>query len=162
MLSLDINLVFTIINLLIWYVLIRKFLFQPVNNIISQREAAIASRYAEAQSLKEAAQAEKEKCENLQAQIEQDRSQAEAKAQADAREEYSRIVADAKSQAEQIVETSRKEAELEKEKIISQAERRIRTLILDTAEESMKTAGNDGALYDEFLTKAGETTHAEH
>ena len=36
MLRLDINLLFTIINLLIWYLLIKKFLFKPVNNIIAK------------------------------------------------------------------------------------------------------------------------------
>ena len=41
MLRLDINLVFTIINLLVLYFLMKKFLFKPVNNIIAQREEAI-------------------------------------------------------------------------------------------------------------------------
>ena len=48
MLRLDINLLFTIINLLIWYFLIKKFLFKPVNNIIAKREEAIEGRYKEA------------------------------------------------------------------------------------------------------------------
>ena len=48
MLRLDFNLVFTVLNILIWYVLIRKFLFKPINDIISKREDAINSRYEEA------------------------------------------------------------------------------------------------------------------
>lgn len=44
MLKLDINLLFTVINLVVWYLLIKKFLFKPVNNIISKREEAIADR----------------------------------------------------------------------------------------------------------------------
>lgn len=48
MLKLDINLLFTVINLVVWYLLIKKFLFKPVNNIISKREEAIADRYREA------------------------------------------------------------------------------------------------------------------
>ena len=39
MLRLDINLVFTIINLLVLYFLMKKFLFKPVNNIIAQRRS---------------------------------------------------------------------------------------------------------------------------
>ncbi len=41
MLRLDFNLVFTILNIVIWYVLIRKFLFKPINNIITKREESL-------------------------------------------------------------------------------------------------------------------------
>lgn len=162
MLRLDMNLVCTIINLLIWYVVIRKFLFKPVNAVISKREEAIASRYAEAQKLQDEAQAEKDKCAAFQAEIAEEKTKAIAEAQESARTEYDRILNDAQKKAEQIVETSRKEAELEKEKIIGKAESEIRSLIMDAAVKSMQSSGNDGALYDQFLTKAGETTHAEH
>ena len=73
MLRLDFNLVFTVLNILIWYVLIRKFLFKPINDIISKREDAINSRYEEAKKLQEEAQAEKEKSVQYQNQIERDR-----------------------------------------------------------------------------------------
>ena len=45
MLRLDINLVFTIINLLIWYAIIRIFLFKPINKVIDKRNAAIQEKY---------------------------------------------------------------------------------------------------------------------
>ena len=41
MLRIDINLLFTVINLIIIYVIIRKLLFKPVKKIIAQREAEI-------------------------------------------------------------------------------------------------------------------------
>ena len=66
MLRLDINLLFTIINLLIWYLLIKKFLFKPVNNIIAKREEAIEGRYKEAEQEKLEAGQQKEKYEALQ------------------------------------------------------------------------------------------------
>ena len=60
MLRLDINLVFTIINLLIWYAIIRIFLFKPINKVIDKRNAAIQEKYDEAKKMQEEAQAEKE------------------------------------------------------------------------------------------------------
>lgn len=48
MLRLDINLVFTIINLLIWYAIIRIFLFKPINKVIDKRNTAIQEKYDEA------------------------------------------------------------------------------------------------------------------
>ena len=70
MLRLDINLVFTIINLLIWYAIIRIFLFKPINKVIDKRNAAIQEKYDEAKKMQEEAQAEKEKYAACQDEIE--------------------------------------------------------------------------------------------
>lgn len=161
MLRLDLNLVFTVINLLIWYVLLRKFLFQPVNRTIEKREEAIQARYAEAQKLQEEAQTEKEKSAEFRAQIEKEKAQIMADAQAEARAEYDQIVSDAHKKAGLILETSKKEAALQKEKVMNKAEQEIRTMILEAAVKSMQSEHSDRALYDQFLTKAGETTHEE-
>ena len=59
MLRLDFNLVFTILNILIWYVLIRKFLFKPINNIITKREEALNARYDEVKQLQAEARLKK-------------------------------------------------------------------------------------------------------
>ena len=84
-----------------------------------------------------------------------------AAAQADARVEFDQIVADAHKKAGQIVESSKKEAALQKEKVMNKAEQEIRGMILEAAVKSMQSEHNDEALYDEFLTKAGESTHEE-
>lgn len=160
MLRLDINLLFTALNIVIWYILIRKFLFKPINTVISKREEAIASRYAEAQKLQDEAKAEKDKCVQFQAQIQEEQDRAVTEAREKAHTEYDQIVTEAQKKAEQIIETSREEARHEKEKILSRTEREIRTLILNTAAASMEESRDDKALYDQFLTKAGEQ-HAE-
>ena len=162
MLRLDINLVFTIINLLVWYAVIRIFLFNRVNKVIDQREQAIQSRYADARKLQEEAAAEKDRYAVSQAQIEEEKTRVLDQAREDARTEYSHILEDAQKKAEQIVEHSRKEAVMEKEKIVSKAEKEIRSIILDSAVKSMQASGNESTLYDEFLAKAGETGHGEN
>ena len=108
MLRLDFNLVFTVLNILIWYVLIRKFLFKPINDIISKREDAINSRYEEAKKLQEEAQAEKEKSVQYQNQIESEKAKVMAQAQLDARKEFDQIVEDAHKKAGQIIDNSKK------------------------------------------------------
>lgn len=161
MLRLDINLLFTVVNLLIWYVIIRKFLFGPINKVISKREEALSARYQEAQKLQDEARIEKEKFAAFQAEMEHEREKAISDARTDARAEYENIVKDAKNKADEIVEKSKKEAELEKSRILKKTDEEIRSMILETAVKSMETSKNDGSLYDKFLTKAGETTHAE-
>ena len=157
MLRLDINLLFTVLNILIWYILIRKFLFKPINNLISKREEAIADQYAKAQQLQEEAKTEKDKCALLQASIEEEKAAAAATARDAARIEYDRIVTEAEKKAEQLMDKSKKEAELEKSKIIGKAEQEIRSIIMDTARKSIASSDADSAIYDQFLTKAGET-----
>lgn len=156
MLRLDMNLLWTILNLLIWYVLIRKFLFKPINEVISKREESIASRYAKAQEMQEEAEAEKSRCTEAQAQIEKEKAAVFTEAKENARNEYDRIVAEAGVKAAQIVEDSRKEAEQEKARIIEKAGQEIRSMIMDAA-ESVQSSGSDHVLYDQFLAKAGET-----
>ena len=75
--------------------------------------------------------------------------------------EFDQIVSDAHKKAGQIIDTSKKEAALQKEKVMNKAEQEIRGMILEAAVKSMQSEHNDEALYDEFLTKAGESTHEE-
>ncbi len=96
----------------------------------------------------------------FQAQIEQEKADAVSKAREEARTEYDRILTEAKEKADQIVETSRKEAQQEKDRIVGTAEQEIRSVIMDAAVRSMQSSAGEGILYDQFLTKAGET-HAE-
>ena len=63
MLRLDINLVFTILNLLILYFLMKKFLFKPVNGIIARREEEIQKKHADAEAARQQAEKVKEECE---------------------------------------------------------------------------------------------------
>lgn len=50
MLRLDINLVFTVINLLVLYFFMRKFLFGRVNKIVEERKALIEKQFADAEA----------------------------------------------------------------------------------------------------------------
>ncbi len=159
MLRLDINLVFTILNILIWYGIIRIFLFKPVNNIIKKREDAINASYEQAENAKKAALEEKKKYEVCQAQIEEEKKKAIEEAQETARAEYQQIVDDAHKQAGNIVADAKKAAQLEREKNVGRFEQEIKSLLIDAAAKSMNNA-DDGKLYNQFLDKAGETPDA--
>ena len=150
MLKLDINLLFTVINLVVWYLLIKKFLFKPVNNIISKREEAIADRYREAEQEKVQAGEQKQKYEALQSSIQDEKTKVMQKAQEDAREAYRQIVDEANRKAGEIMEDSRKTAELEHTKMVERAEKEIRSLLFEAASEGMQKKDNNSELYDKF------------
>ena len=59
MLKLDINLLFTVINLVVWYLLIKKFLFKPIQKILAQRQQEVDNIYADADSAKQDAESAK-------------------------------------------------------------------------------------------------------
>lgn len=48
MIQINLNLVFTIINLLVLYILMKKFLFGPVIRIMDQRKEMIDQQFEEA------------------------------------------------------------------------------------------------------------------
>ena len=49
MLKLDMNLLWTVVNVLIMYVLLRKFLFKPVQDVIAKRQQMVDASMADAQ-----------------------------------------------------------------------------------------------------------------
>lgn len=155
MLRLDINLLFTALNILIWFILIRKFLFGPINNLINKREEAIADQYAKARQLQAEAEEERNRCALLEAEIEAKRAKTAADSKEAARAEYDRIVTEAEEKAEHLLAKTRKDLELEKLRIIGKAEKEIRSIIMEAAVNAMPSSASDSALYDQFLTKAG-------
>ena len=64
MLRLDINLVFTVINLLVLYFFMRKFLFGRVNKIVEERKALIEKQFADAEAAQNEADSMKTEYEN--------------------------------------------------------------------------------------------------
>ncbi len=90
------SLIFTWCNLGILFLLVRKFLFKPVQNILAQREQEVGDMYQKAET-------------------------AESNAKA-LEEEYTEKLADAKNEAGRIVQSATRTAQLRSEEIIKDAE----------------------------------------
>ena len=50
MLKVNWNLLFTAINIVGWYIIIKLFLFKPINNVIDKRRDTINGKFNEAES----------------------------------------------------------------------------------------------------------------
>ena len=152
MLRLDWNLLFTVINLLLLFVLMKIFLFKPVQKIIAARQAEADKQFDEADGLK--AQYAKSI-----ASVEEEKSKAMQETMKKADAEYQRIVGDAESKAKQIKEDAAVEAENQKTQILKKAEKEIADMVVDAAVKVVgKNSGADvdSSLYNEFLDKAGD------
>ena len=139
MLRVDINLVFTIINLLVLYLLMKKFLFGPVVAVMEKRKAMIEEQFANA------AAAEKNANE-LKSQYEDTLKTANADAD--------NIIQEAKT-----IENAEKTVVSQREKTLRGLESQIAGLAIDTAAKVIgEQAGSldNAKLYDEFLNKAGD------
>lgn len=158
MLRLDWNLLFNIINLIILYVLMKKFLFGPVKVILEKRQAEADERFAQADEKEDRAQETRKRYETLLADAEGQRKQIVAEARQEASREYGRMIDEAKAQADGIVEKARTDAENEKKVIMQQADSAVKDLVVNAAAKMVGAAEDpesDRALYEQFLKKAG-------
>ena len=138
------------INLLILYVLIRKFLFKPVHNILAKRDEEIKAKYADAERTRQDAQALKDQYENSVKELEASREEKIAAARKDADAEYDRIVADANGKSDAIVDEARKMAQAAADQEKHKAEEEISGMVKDAAAK-IAEAQSDEKLYDDFL-----------
>jgi F-type H+-transporting ATPase subunit b len=114
-----------LINLLLLFLIIKKFLYRPVKRTLKKRQEEIDSQYKQAQTANEEAQTAKQEWE---LQLESAQSQAndileQATEQANVRSE--KIVSDAKEKAIGIISRAETEAQLEKKKAQAQIKEQI-------------------------------------
>lgn len=160
MLQLNWNILWTVINLLILFFLMKKFLFGPVNKIIAERQAQADAMLKDAEDAKKQAQEKQVQLDQEMKEIETAKAEAVSEARKSAGTEYQKIIDQANADAKDILMDAQKDAEYEKMKIIRSAEGEIADMIMEAAGRLSGLKGNkeDGAdLYEEFLDKAGET-----
>ena len=134
LLRIDWNVVFTIINLIVLYLALRKFLIKPVTNIMEQRKQMIEGDIADARK-------EKDKAYDLKAQYEDKLTQAH-------------------KESSEIIEKARKSkaVELDREKTVQDLQSEIAGLAVAAAEKVLGESGtkeSNQLMYDQFLAKAG-------
>ena len=107
MLRIDSNIIWTIVNLLILYACMMRFLFKPVRNILAKRKEEIDASFADVKKQKEQAQEYKDQAEKeLQAiQANHDKEMADARIKAS--HEYEKILAEANAKSDEILEEAR-------------------------------------------------------
>ena len=162
MLKIDLwNIVFTVINLLVLYWAMSKFLIGPITAIMEKRKELIDGQ------LERAARVEKEAMQ-IKADYEKDLSSAKEesrviveKARNDGKAEYDRIVKEADEKASEIINKANKTIELERQKTLQDMESEIAGLALAAAAKIMNDKQDDNtALYNKFLAKAGDANDA--
>lgn len=153
MLRLDINLLWTIINLVVLYILLRRFLFKPVRNILAKRKAEVDQLYAEAEkSQKDADALKAQYVASMQALDAQKAAKIE-EAHQKAGEEYDQLIAQAHADSEKILSDAKKQADATVNAAKGRADDEIAAMAKDVFSQAA-AKGGDSQLYEDFLNQA--------
>ncbi|WP_295210222.1 F0F1 ATP synthase subunit B [Ruminococcus sp.] len=158
MLSLDLSLLWTIVNLLVLYLLLKKFLFKPVCKMMDERTAKIQGDLDGAAQAK--ADAEKMKA-DYEAEIADAHSQAVEitnKAKERAGKECDLMIENARAESAKIIKDAEKSIANEKERALDDAKYQIADLaMLAAAKVIKKNVGgeSDKETVDDFLSEVG-------
>ena len=158
MLTLNLNILWTVVNILVLFVLLRKFLYRPVMNVIEQRQKQIDDAIADAEGKKNDAQAvlaqAQDKLQNVDTEAAQRREAYEKQAEG----EKQQLLADARKQADAIVAAGKASAEAERQSKLREADAQTTALARAMCEKLLArnlTAQDDARLLDDLLEKAG-------
>lgn len=157
MLKIDWNLLFTIINLVILYVLMKKFLYKPVMGIMEKRQEMIDSQFKSAKEAEDTANQLKQKWEDTMSEVEAEKSRILEAANERAESEYGRIVSEANEEASVIINNANKKIAAQKEKTIRDVEGQIAGIAMLAAAKIVNEKSREldnNAIYDDFLAKS--------
>ena len=150
----------TIINIIVLFLLLKKFLIGPINKIMAEREEMIKSSIANAND----AMKLKQQYEDTLAGVQDECDTMRDKSRQAAQNEYNRIVADAGEKSNRMIKDAEKTIEVQREKALSDMESQVAELAMSAAAKILGEDSNDAknqSLYDEFIEKAGEAHDTE-
>ena len=149
----------SLLNLVILFLIVKKFLFKPVKRVLEQRQKEIEDRYAQADEANAEAQRSRE---DWQEKLDGAQAQADAilqDATESARRRGDTLVAEARNQADSIIRTAQNEAELERQKAAAGIKQEIVEVSGALAEKLLEREINQQdhrALIDSFIGEIGD------
>ncbi len=153
------DILISLANLVILFVLIKKFLYKPVKNILAKREGEINGQYEAAEKAEREAMENKESWENKISGAEKEANAIIEDAAQTAKNRGEKILEDAKMRAENIIRTAQTEAELEYKKASDGIKREIVSVSGAIAEKMLGreiNTENHRELIDSFIEKIGD------
>ena len=142
-------------NLVLLFLILKKFLYKPVRNILAQRQNAIDSQYADAESAKSDALALKDE---WQVKMSSAESQAESivkEAVESAGRRSAAIIGEGREKADRIIRQAEMDAELERQKAESEIKEQIADVSVALSEKMLGREINTEdhrSLIDSFLS----------
>jgi len=152
----NVSLLFTIINLIVFYLLLKKFLFKPVMGIMEKREKLIADGLKNASDSQEEAARLKAEYEKALEGAKAESIQIVEKAKKTAAGESERILQEANTEAVGILKDARETIENERKQTMNDLQSEIAGLAMQAARKIVDDTKGNQDIYDQFLKGAGD------
>lgn len=149
----------TLFNLILVFLILKKFLFKPVKKMIDDRRKEIDDTYADAERAKAEAEQMKADYEKQIAGAKDEAAEIVRSAGNDARRESDEIIRSAKTEASAIKQKAMDDIALEKKKAVNEAKDDIVGIAMDIAGKVVEkelTQSDHEALIEDFIRKMGE------
>lgn len=159
MLKFDFNLLWTIVNLIIFYLLMRFFLIKPIKKTLQARKELIDNQFKEAEDTVNAANEKmadyEDKIKNVNTEAKEIISDARDKAKV----EYNKILDKANNDATRLKQDAQKQIELDTENARRDVKEELAKLAMEAAQKVIGesvSAKTDAEIYDKFLNESSE------
>lgn len=159
MIELNINIIYTFVNIIILYLLLKKFLFKPVTTMIEKRTNDIKQSLEDADVKNKEAEKLLEKYENSVKMAEEESLKIIKDAKEKAKVEYDKIIADAKIDANKVIKEAERNVELQKQKAMEGVKDDVIEIAFSAATALMSENIDNEVnrkIIDDFLVQAGE------
>ncbi len=150
----------TIINLIIFYLLMKRFLFKPIKNTMDKRKELIEKQFKDADDVNAQAAELKMQYEKQLENADSEKQRIINEAKDSAKVEYNKIVDRAKVDADKIKNDARKAAQKELENTRRSVNEDIAALAMQAAEKVVGksvSAQTDSEIFDEFIKESSDS-----
>lgn len=147
------TILFTLINLLILFVAMKKVLFKPINNILESRAKDIQDNLEQAERQRKEAEELKAQYEEQLSQSRQQASQLLNQAKAQGQEVYQKTVADAQTEAKKLMNAGAERNRHDREVMLKSVREEVASLVVEAA---AKVAEQSDNAIDDFLKEERE------
>lgn len=155
----DFHIIYTVIDLLLLFILLRIFLFKPVIGMIEKRKAMIADSLSDADKASADAQALKKQYEDSLKNAKQESYQIVTEANDRAKVQYNQVISKANEDAARIMQQANEAAVADREKLMKDAKAELADVALAAASKLLGTTVDPSAnraMLDAFLAEAGD------
>lgn len=156
MLKFDWNILWTVINLLFFFLLMKLFLFKPIKKVLNKRQELIDEQLENARATGAEADKKLADYESRIADVETEAQQIINNARDEAKAEYNKIIDKAELDSKQMKADAHKQIERDAELARAAAKDEIASLAMQAAEKVVGKAVDaqtNSDIFDEFLSK---------
>ncbi len=151
----------SLINLLILFLMLKKFLFKPVQKMMATRQAQVDQVYEDADKRLQSANEMKQEYEQRLSNARDEADTLVKNATATAQQRGDQLLSEAQQQASRLRQKAEEEIEQQKKQMLNEVRQDISGLAVDIASKVIEREINQGdydAFVDEFIRNVGDKT----